>query len=146
YTVSLPPLLLPTRPPNAPDKLKGAPPRYPHTGTRRPPPATPLPATSFTTPTAPGPAPGRPRRHRRTLTRLTPRPPTRRERITAIITSQPPRDWSGHELAQLLGVKPRNMLTQLGEWAKLRFFTRTGYRTYALHTPPPTPPTTAPAP
>ena len=31
-----------------------------------------------------------------------PRPPTRRERVTAIITSQPPRDWSGHELAVLL--------------------------------------------
>jgi len=35
--------------------------------------------------------------------------------ITAIITSQPPRDWSGHQLATLLKVKPRNMLTQLGE-------------------------------
>ena len=66
-----------------------------------------------------------------------PQPPTRRELITAIITSQPPRDWSGHELAQLLHVKPRNMLTQLGEWAKLGFFTRTGFGTYALNTPSP---------
>jgi hypothetical protein len=66
-----------------------------------------------------------------------PQPPTRRELITAIITSHPPRDWSGHELAQLLHVKPRNMLTQLGEWAKLGFFTRTGYGTYALNTPSP---------
>jgi len=74
--------------------------------------------------------------------RSTPRPPrppapaTRRERITAIITSQPPRDWSGHELAVLLHVKPRNMLTQLGEWARLGFFTRTGSGTCKLNTPP----------
>ena len=74
--------------------------------------------------------------------RSTPRPPrppapaTRRERITAIITSQPPRDWSGHELAVLLHVKPRNMLTQLGEWARLGFFTRTGFGTCKLNTPP----------
>ena len=53
------------------------------------------------------------------------------------MTSQPPRAWSGRELAQLLGVKPRNMLTQLGEWAKLGFFTRTGRGTYALNTPGP---------
>src|ERR1019366_1953977 len=26
-------------------------------------------------------------------------PPTRRQRITEIMTSQPPREWSGHELA-----------------------------------------------
>ena len=70
--------------------------------------------------------------------------PTRRERITAIITSQPPRDWSGHELAVLLHVKPRNMLTQLGEWARLGFFTRTGSGTYKLNTPPADPPWTIP--
>jgi hypothetical protein len=68
--------------------------------------------------------PGRTHRDRRSTPRST-QPPTRRERITAIITGQPPRDWSGHELAILLGVKPRNMLTQLGEWARLGFFTRT---------------------
>jgi hypothetical protein len=64
-----------------------------------------------------------------------PQPPTRRQLITAIITSQPPRDWTGHELAVLLGVKPRNMLTQLGEWSRLGFFTRTGFGTYRLNTP-----------
>ena len=74
------------------------------------------------------------RPHRKTSTG--PRPPTRRQRITAIITSQPPRDWSGHELAVLLDVKPRHMLTQLREWALLGFFTRTGYGTYRLNTPP----------
>ena len=55
--------------------------------------------------------------------------------MTAIITSQPPRDWSGHELALLLGVKPRNILTQLGQWARQGFFTRTGFGTYRLNTP-----------
>jgi hypothetical protein len=48
-----------------------------------------------------------------------PTSPARRELITAIITSQPPREWSGHELAILLHVKFRNMLTQLGEWTCL---------------------------
>ena len=77
--------------------------------------------------------PGRTRRDR-TIPRP-PRPATRQERVTAIITSQPPRDWSGHDLAVLLGVKPRNMLTQLGERARLGFFTRTGFGTYRLNTP-----------
>jgi len=72
--------------------------------------------------------PGRTHRDRRSTPRP-PQPPTRREKITAIITGQPPRDWSGHELAILLGVKPRNMLTQLGEWTRLGFFTRTGFGT-----------------
>jgi len=82
--------------------------------------------TLHTPPIGPG-APSRTRYSTRT-----PRPdqpPTRRQRITAIITSQSPRDRTGHELALLLGVKPRNMLTQLGEWAKLGFFTRTGHGT-----------------
>ena len=87
--------------------------------------------------------PGRTRRDRGTPPRP-PRPSTRRERITAIITSQPPRDWSGHELALLLHVKPRNMLTQLGEWARLGFFTRTGSGTYKLNTPPGNTPSTIP--
>ena len=73
-----------------------------------------------------------------------PRPPTRRERVTAIITSQPPREWSGHDLAVLLDVKPRNMLTQLGEWARLGFFTRTGFGTYRLNTQPSDTPSTNP--
>jgi len=73
-------------------------------------------------------------------------PPTRRQRITEIMTSQPPREWSGHELALLLGIKPRNMLTQLGEWAKFGFFTRTGHGTYALNTPSPACSTSAPGP
>jgi hypothetical protein len=86
--------------------------------------------------------PGRTRRDR--TTPAPPRPPTRQERITAIITSQPPRDWSGHDLALLLGVKPRNMLTQLGQWARLGFFTRTGFGTYRLNTPSDQTPSTNP--
>jgi hypothetical protein len=67
--------------------------------------------------------------------------------ITAIIASEPPRPWSGHELALRLHVKPRNVLTQLGEWAKLGFFTRTSFGTYALNTPSsPASSTTAPDP
>ena len=77
--------------------------------------------------------PGRTRRDR--TTPRPPRPPTRREKITALIVSQPPRDWSGHDLAILLSVKPRNMLTQLGEWARLGYFTRTGFGIYRLNTP-----------
>ncbi len=73
-----------------------------------------------------------------------PRPPTRRERVTAIITGQPPHEWSGHDLAVLLDVKPRNMLTQLGEWARLGFFTRTGLGTYKLNMPPSNTPSTNP--
>jgi hypothetical protein len=87
------------------------------------------------------------RTHRERSTPRPPRPPrpaTRREKITAIITSQPPREWSGHELALLLGAKPRNMLTQLGEWARLGFFTRTGSGTYELNTPPAKTPSTNP--
>jgi hypothetical protein len=77
------------------------------------------------------------RPHRRTSPPLHgPARATRRGIITAIITSQAPRDWSGHELALLLQVKPRNMLTQLGEWTRLGFFTRTGFGTYRLNTPP----------
>ena len=85
--------------------------------------------------------PGRTRRDRGMPPSL-PRPATRRERITAIITSQPPRDWSGHELAVLLHVKPRNMLTQLSEWARLGFFTRTGSGTYQLNMPTESTPST----
>ncbi|HEX3313156.1 MAG TPA: hypothetical protein VHS32_43525 [Streptosporangiaceae bacterium] len=77
--------------------------------------------------------PGRTRRDR--TTPAPPRPPTRQERVTAIITSQPPREWSGHDLAILLGVKPRNMLTQLGQRARQGYFTRTGFGTFKLNTP-----------
>jgi hypothetical protein len=75
------------------------------------------------------------RNHRRTSPRLGPQRPTRRDLITAIITSQPPRDWTGHELAALLKVNPRYLLSQLGEWTRFGFFTRTGFGIYRLNTP-----------
>jgi hypothetical protein len=82
-----------------------------------------------------GQAPGT-RRHRRPPRRRSgSRPPTRREQIIAIITSHPPRDWDGRELAQLLNVKPKNLLTELSQWTRLGFFTRTGPGTYALNPP-----------
>ena len=46
-----------------------------------------------------------------------PRPETRRDRVTRIMAGQPGRDWAGHDLADMLAIKPRNMLTQLGERA-----------------------------
>jgi hypothetical protein len=60
------------------------------------------------------------------------RPPTRREKICQIMTSEPRRDWSGRELADRLGVQPRNMLTQLAEWTRLGFLAKTGPGRYAL--------------
>ena len=72
---------------------------------------------------------GGPGRSRHKSATPRPQPPTRRQRITSIITSHPPRDWGGKELAALLSVPPRNMHTQSGEWAKLGFFTRTGFAT-----------------
>jgi hypothetical protein len=66
----------------------------------------------------------------------TPPAPTRRQRITAIMNTEPRRPWTGRELADRLGVKPRNMLTQLAEWTRLGFLTRTGDGTYALPEPP----------
>jgi hypothetical protein len=65
-----------------------------------------------------------------------PRPPTRRERVTALLRSDPGRGWSGAELAEKLQVNKHNMLTQLAEWTRLGFITRTSTGTYALDTPP----------
>ena len=76
-----------------------------------------------------------------------PWPPTRRQRVTALMTTLPHRDWSGRELAERLQITPRNLHAQLGEWAKPGFITRTGFATDALNTPPgETPSTTAPHP
>jgi hypothetical protein len=61
-----------------------------------------------------------------------PRPPTRRQRLTALLDSDPHRAWSGAELAERLQVPRHNMLTQLSEWARLGFIARTGTGNYAL--------------
>jgi hypothetical protein len=60
--------------------------------------------------------------------------PTRRQRITALMETEPRQPWSGRDLAEHLGIKPRNMLTQLAEWTRLGFLTRTSAGTYALPT------------
>jgi hypothetical protein len=66
-----------------------------------------------------------------------PRPVTRRDRVTAILLSEPRHDWHGSELAEKLQITQHNLLTQLSEWARLGFIERTGHGTYALDTPPP---------
>ena len=115
-------------------KVKCATSRYLNRDDGRPPHPAAITAIDITISTPPlDLKPGRTRRDR--TTPAPPRPPTRQERVTAIITSQPPREWSGHDLAVLLNVKPRNMLTQLGQWARQGYFTRTGFGTYKLNTP-----------
>jgi hypothetical protein len=127
--------LLPARRPRySARKVKCATSRYLNRDDGRPQLVTAITAIDITVRTPPPLSAGRPRRYTPARPRP-PQPPTRRELITAIITSQPPRDWSGHELALRLKVKPRNLLTQLGEWTQLGFFTRTGFGTYALNAP-----------
>ncbi|MBV8992780.1 MAG: IS4 family transposase [Pseudonocardiales bacterium] len=67
----------------------------------------------------------------------TPLVPTRRQLVTAILLSQPRRDWHGFELANKLHIKQHNLRTQLAEWARLGFIRRTGTGTYTLDDPPP---------
>jgi hypothetical protein len=128
-------LLPPRRPRYSVRKVKCATSRYLNRDDRRPRSVTTITAISVTVHT-PRPDPSQRQRYRRPAPRLGPQRPTRRDLITGIILSQPPRDWTGHELAILLGVPPRIMLTQLGTWARLGFFTRTGFGTYRLNTPP----------
>ena len=115
-------------------KVKCATSRYLNHGDERPHTVTAITAIHVTMRTPPlrDSATGR-RPHRRTL--IGPPRPTRRQRITAIITSQPPREWTPRELAHLLQVHPRPLATQLREWSLLGFFTRTGLGTYRLNTP-----------
>ena len=65
-----------------------------------------------------------------------PRPPTRRQRVTALMTTDPNRTWSGQELAAQLQIKPHNLRTQLAEWSRLGFPAHTDYGTYPLNTRP----------
>jgi hypothetical protein len=89
------------------------------------------------TPTRRPPARQRHRHPHGPTTPSAPRPPTRRERVTAILLSEPRHDWHGWELAQRLQITQHNLLTQLSEWARLGFIERTGKGTYALDRPPP---------
>jgi hypothetical protein len=135
--------LLPGRRPRfSARKVKCATSRYLNHGDQRPHTVTAITAISVTMRTPPLRDSASARRpHRRTCV-LGPRPPTHRELITAIITSQPPRDWTPRELALMLNLHPRPLATQLREWSLLGFFTRTGLGTYRLNTPTPSPSST----
>jgi hypothetical protein len=128
-------------------KVKCATSRYLNHGDQRPHAATAITAISVTVRTPPPRTRTSTRRPHRRTSVFGPRRPTRRELITDIITSQPPRDWTPRELARMLNVHPRHLATQLREWSLLGFFTRTGLGTYRLNTPT-TPPssTTEPDP
>jgi hypothetical protein len=136
--------LLPARRPRfSARKVKCATSRYLNHGDERPHAVTAITAISVTVRTPPlRDSASRRRPHRRTSTLIGPPRPTRRQRITAIITSQPPRDWTPRELARMLNVHPRHLATQLREWSLLGFFTRTGLGTYRLNTPTPPPSST----
>jgi len=142
--------LLPARRPRySARKVKCATSRYLHRDDGRPTTPAAITAIDITVHTPPlDLKPGRTHRDRSTPGRpRPPRPHTRRQRVTALMTTEPHRDWSGRELAERLQITPRNLHTQLGEWAKLGFITRTGFATYALNTPPAdTPSTTDPDP
>jgi hypothetical protein len=114
-------------------KVKCATSRYLNRDDGRPQTAAAITAIGVTVSTPPL-SSGRPRRYTPARPRQ-PRPPTRRQLITAIITSQPPRDWTPRELAHMLNVHPRHLATQLREWSLLGWFTRTGLGTYRLNTP-----------
>jgi hypothetical protein len=124
--------LLPARRPRySARKVKCATSRYLNRSDTRPCTPTTITAIDITVHTPPINPPPRPRR-----TPPTPRTATRRERVTAIMNTDPHRAWTGRELAEQLQVKPRNLLTQLGEWTRYGFLTRTGTGTYTLDTPP----------
>jgi Insertion element 4 transposase N-terminal/Transposase DDE domain len=124
--------LLPARRPRySARKVKCATSRYLNRNDTRPSTPTTIAAIDITVHTPPINPPPRPRH-----TPPTPRPATRRERVTAIMNTDPQRAWTGRELAEQLQVKPRNLLTQLGEWTRYGFLTRTGTGTYSLDTPP----------
>jgi hypothetical protein len=104
--------------------------RYHNRVDGRPAAATAIVAIDITVHTPPA---DRAHRLRRSPNSRTPQPPTRRDRVTALLTSHPRRAWTGAELAENLQVKKRNMLTQLAEWTRLGFITRTSAGTYELH-------------
>ena len=115
-------------------KVKNATSRYLNRDDGRPAAATTITALDITVHTPPIDTRPRPRRARSISNQS--QPPTRRHRITAIMSTDPDRGWTGQELAARLQVKPRNLLTQLAEWTRLGFLTRTSAGTYALDTPP----------
>jgi hypothetical protein len=78
---------------------------------------------------------GRTHRARSTAPRP-PAPPTRRQRVTTLMTDGPAREWTGRELADHLQVPLHNMLTQLAEWVRHGFLARASTGRYILLTRP----------
>lgn len=115
-------------------RVKNATSRYLNRDDGRPAASTRITALQITVHTPPIDTRPRPRRAYRPAGQ--PHPPTRRDRITTIMNTDPGRGWTGHELAARLQVTPRNLLTQLAEWTRAGFLTRTAAGTYALDTPP----------
>jgi len=116
-------------------KVKCATSRYLHRDDGRPAASTPVTGIAIHLHTPPPLHPARSVRSRRTLRPCGPRPPTRRDRVTALLASDPHRAWSGAELAENLQIPKHNMLTQLAEWARLGFFTRAHAGSYTLNPP-----------
>jgi hypothetical protein len=127
-------------------KVKCATSRYLHRDDARPAASTTVTGIAIRMQAPPPLDPARSVRSRRALRRpRAPRPPTRRDRVTALLGSAPRRAWSGAELAENLQIPKHNMLTQLAEWVRLGFLTRTHAGSYALHPPPPLPADHSPA-
>jgi hypothetical protein len=140
--------LLPARRPRySARKVKCATSRYLNRDDGRPAAATAVAAIDILVHTPPLDTSPRPRRrHRPGPSRpRAPRPPTRRDRVTALLVSNPRRAWSGTELAEQLQIPKRNMLTQLAEWTRLGFITRVTAGSYALPPPAPASATRSPA-
>jgi hypothetical protein len=131
--------LLPARRPRySARKVKSATSRYLNRDDDRPHKPTAVTAIDITVHTPPVDA-GKPRRIRYTPRNPRPhQPPTRRQRVTTIMRTDPGRAWTGRQLAEHLHIKPRNMLTQLAEWTRLGFLTRTHAGAYTLTAPPKT--------
>jgi hypothetical protein len=115
-------------------RVKNATSRYLNRDDGRPAASTRITALQITVHTPPIDTRPRPRRTYRPAGQ--PHPPTRRDRISTIMNTDPGRGWTGQELAARLQVKPHNLLTQLAEWTRAGFLTRTTAGTYALDTPP----------
>ena len=91
-------LLAARRPRYSARKVKCATSRYLARHDGRPRTVTAITAISVTLTTPPLDPPGgrpRPRTHRKNPARTGPQPPTRRQRVTALMTTEPHRDWSG---------------------------------------------------
>lgn len=131
--------LPPRRPRFSTRKVKSGTSRYLNRDDNRPQASTAITALHVTIHTPPSTS-GRPPRHRRP-----PRPPTptRRQRVTAIMNTNPHQTWSGRQLAHQLAIPPRNLLTQLAEWTRNGFLHRATTGNYQLPNtpgqPPPTP-------